>query len=124
MGLDVFCIAPGGMHVVEAGLSYGPGFADGLPAMGAGQPMLGYIQATVPFTCTALAGDYGISVSNTGGGKICEVIFENDVPGTVTGTGSYTLIADGSAMPGDHLFSFTASSGATVLTADFYMRVQ
>ena len=123
-GLDVFCIAPGGMHMMQAAVSYGMGFPQGLPAMGAGQPGLGYIQTTVPFTCVAQAGDYGVATNNTAGGRICEVIFDNNVPGVVTGTGTYTIIADSTASPSDYLFGFTANSGTTVLTPNFYLRVR
>jgi hypothetical protein len=124
MGLDVFCIPPGGSHVAQAAVSYGTGFPQGLPAMGAGQPGLGYIQQTEPFTCIAQAGDHGVATNNTAGGRICEVIFDNNVASTVTGTGTYTIIADSAASPGDYAFGFTSNSGTTVLTPNFYIRVR
>lgn len=121
-GLQIICVNASGSHTAQGTINYGSGFPTGLPAMGMGAPNLGYIPISYPFTCAATDGTLSVSVNNTAGGKICEVIFNNAIPGT--GDATYTITADANAPKGDYIFGLNANAGATVAEPSFYIRVQ
>lgn len=123
-GASVICIRPGATFTTPGTLTYGPGFASPLPAMGFGRKAVGYILASDPFTCVATPGLYAKSPANNGaGGKICEVSFDNTRPGQTTGTATYAVTAAADAGPGDYEVGLTATAGTTILEPAFVLRV-
>jgi hypothetical protein len=123
-GLDVFCLPPGGTHLTRGTIVYGAGFPDGLPALGLGAPLLGYIPVSAPFTCVAKGGTRAISDHNVADGKICEAIYENRVTSEVRGTASYVVTAAANAPEADTLFGLNANTGARWEEPNFYLRVR
>ncbi|MBS2020229.1 MAG: hypothetical protein JST00_45640 [Deltaproteobacteria bacterium] len=123
-GLDVYCLAPGQSFTTKGTITYGPGFPSGLPAMGLGKPGVGYLPADYPMTCTASPGARGLAPpNNSGGGKICEVRFDNTNTATATGTASYVVSIPPSAPLADYAFGLVATNGTTVTEPAFYLRV-
>ncbi len=121
-GLAVYCMTPGGTYRTGGTIAYGPGFPEGLPALGLGAPGLGYVPATYPFTCEAKGMRFATSEQNVVG-KICEAIFENMIVENVQGSAVYTVTAAPDAGPGDYPFGFQTNVGATALTPSFWLRV-
>jgi len=125
-GLAVVCVAPGGAVVVPGTLSYPPGFPDGLPAMGLGAPMLGYLPESYPLACTPIGCDLAIGDGNSegSGGAICEIAFDNTLDDVAIGSAAYVVTVDADAAPGDYRLSLLANAGATPQTPDVWLRVQ
>lgn len=122
-GLNVICMRAGETFAAASSVSYGPGFPTGLPAMGLGKPALGYLPNDYPLTCTAKAGLKGLSANNTAGGKICEVVFDNNVAQTTTGTATYDIKVDPGAALGTYEVAYTANTGATPAVSGFFVKI-
>jgi hypothetical protein len=123
-GLFVICMRQGETFEAFASLTYGPGFPDGLPAMGLGKTELGYLPVDYPMTCVAKGELHAKSVNNTAGGKICEVVFDNKVDASTKGTGTYTIKIDDGAKLGTYDVSYLANTGATPEVPGFYVKVE
>ncbi|MFA5791965.1 MAG: hypothetical protein WC884_02920 [Candidatus Paceibacterota bacterium] len=123
--LETCDVEPGSFFMTaDATLTWGAGFPSPLPAMGMGQPGLGYIPSSYPLTCAASSSYPGSGPGNSGaGGKICEITFDETTAGS--GSAFYYIYVDAGATRGErYLMGLTSNGGSNTLAQDFYVRVK
>jgi len=123
--LETCDVEPGGFFMTaDATLEWGAGFPSPLPAMGMGQPGLGYIPPSYPLTCAAASSYPGSGPGNSGaGGKICEITFDETTAGS--GSAFYYIYVDTGATRGErYLMGLTSNGGSNTLAQNFYVRVK